>query len=544
MKNKKILRKIVLHSVVALSVASFILPTTAQADKTQSINVSTSGEIATLDSVDSVDTNSSDTIGQTTEGLYRLDKKGKPELGIAKEEPTVSEDGKTYTFKLRESKWSNGDKLTANDFVYAFQKTLDPKEASGSADQLDIFKNAQAIREGKADKVSLGVKALDDETLEIQLENPISYLPQILVGTHFVPQPSEYAQKLGADFGNQADSYVGNGPFTIKGWDGTNESWELVKNDNYWDAENVKLDTINVQVIKEVATGVKLFEDGQLDYTPVSDVFAAQKADDPEEHSVDKALVGYVSANEKREATGNVHLRKALLRAINKEAFTSNVLADGSQPLDGYVPTEIGENPESSADFRSDSGKLNPYNLKKAKKEWKKAQKELGQKELTLELLSADTDVAKKTVEYLQGQLEENLPGLTIEVKSVPLNNRLDLQAAGDFDLVFGTWTGDYADPYDFLKNYASTSGLNTAGYASDSYDDKLAVAQGEYANDPEKRWATLLDAEEQLVKKDAAVLPIYQGAATYLKSDQVKGIKVLNIGRTVSYRLAHLVKK
>lgn len=515
----------------------------ANAAVKQEINVSTSGEIDTLDAVDSIDINSSDTIGQVTEGLYRIGTDGQAELGLAKAKPVVSKDGLTYTFKLRQTTWSNGDKLTANDFVYAFQKTVDPAEGSGSADQLDIFKNAEKIRKGELDKSALGVKAVDDYTLEITLENPISYLPQVLVGTHFIPQDKTFAEKLGKDFGSSSAQYVGNGPFTITGWDGTNESWTLKKNTSYWDAKNVKLSKINVQVVKEVATGVKLFDDDQLDYTTLSDVYVAQRANDKEAHTQSKALVGYISANEKRTVTGNKYVRQALLQAINKKAYAKNILADGSTALNGYVPKDLAKNPDTGEDFRSENGNLLAYNLKKAKAAWKTAKKELGKDKITLELLSADTAAAKKSVEFLQGQLEQNLPGLTINVKSMPLNSRLALQSSGDFDLVFATWTGDYSDPYDFLKNYSATGGINTSGYASTSYDQKLTAAQGTLANDPTKRWDKLLAAEKQLVQTDTAVLPLYQGATAYLQSSKVKGIQVLSIGRSVSFRQAYVTK-
>ncbi len=141
----------------------------------------------------------------------------------------------------------------------------------------------------------------------------------------------------------------------------------------------------------------------------------------------------------------------------------------------------------------------------------------------------------------LQGQLQQNLPGLTIKLKSLPLQNRLDLQTAGDFDLAFGTWTPDYADPINFLEFYDSKSGLNTAGYNDSSYDEGLNEARTTLANNPEKRWDKLLSLENTLIEKDAGVLPLFQGAIGYLKSDRLQDLQVFSFGRTVSYRLAYV---
>ncbi|MGX7328470.1 peptide ABC transporter substrate-binding protein [Enterococcus bulliens] len=507
----------------------------------QIIEVSTPGELSTLDSGQYSDVNSSDMIGQVTEGLYRTDKNGDPELALAAEKPTVSEDGKTYTFKLKDTTWSNGDPVTANDFVYAYQYVVDPANASSSSNRMDIFKNASKIRRGETTVDTLGVKALDDKTLQIELESPITYLDQILVGTPFMPKNAAFAKDKGKSYGTTTENFVGNGPFVIEDWTGTNESWKLVKNPRYWDADNVKLDEVDVQVVKEVGTGVNLFETQALDFTTLSDTYAKQYKDNANAHYVPKSLVGYLSANQKREVTGNVKVRQAIMQAIDKKAFAEDILGDGSTALNGFVPANFAKDPKTGEDFRKENGDLLPYNVEQAQKLWAEAKQELGQDEITLEVLSADTAAAKKTIEFIQGQLEQNLPGLTINLKSVPLQNRLDLQTKGDFDIAFGTWTPDYADPINFLEFYDSKGGLNTSGYVSESYDQGLEEARTTLANDPEARWDKLKELEKQLVETDTAVIPLYQGAVAYLQSDQLKDLQIYPFGRTVSYRLAYV---
>ncbi|MEG2708970.1 MAG: peptide ABC transporter substrate-binding protein [Vagococcus sp.] len=508
----------------------------------QEISVVSSGELSTLDSGLYSDVNSSDMIGQSMEGLYRLNKEGRPELAMASEEPTISEDGLVYTFKIRQdAKWSNGDDVKAEDFVLSFQQVINPDYGSTSSNQMDIFKNGRAIREGKDKLDNFGVKALDDKTLELSLEYPVPYLDQVLVGTPFMPKNAKFAKEKGTAYGTSSDNFVGNGPFLVTGWSGTNDSWELVKNDSYWDAKNVKLEKINVQVVKEVATGVQLFEAGDVDYTTLSDTYAQEYKDSPQAHFVPKALVGYLSPNQKREVTGNVHVRKAFLQAIDKEQFAKEVLGDGSLALNGFVPENFATNPKTKEDFRKENGELLSYNVKDAQKNWELAKKELGKDKIELELMSADSGTAKKTIEYVQGQLQQNLPGLTITLKSMPLQNRLDFQNKGEFDLVFGTWTPDYADPINFLEFYDSKGGLNTAKYNNPAYDEGLKEARFDLAQTPEKRWDKLLDLEKILIEEDAAVLPLYQGSVGYLASDRLKDIQVFPFGRTVSYRLAYV---
>ena len=507
----------------------------------QSIKVASGGELSTLDSAHYTDVYSSDMIGQVVEGLYRMNKDQDPELGIASEEPKVSEDGLVYTFKLKNSKWTNGDRVVAGDFVYAFKNVVDPSYGSSSSNQMDIFKNGRKIREEKASLDDFGVKALDDQTLEFTLEYPIPYLAQVLVGTPFMPKNEKLAKEKGEAYGTTTDAFVGNGPFTISNWDGNSETWQLKKNKDYWDAENVKLDTIDVQVIKEIGTGANLFDNGNLDYTTLADTYALQYKNSKQANFVPKAMVGYLSANQKREITKNVNVRKAIQQAIDKETFAKDILGDGSTAIYGFVPKDFAKNSDTGEDFRKESGKLLPYNLESAKKSWTLAKKELGKEEIELELLSADSALAKKTIEYVQGQLQQNLPGLKIKLKSVPLQNRLDLQTAGDFDLVFGTWTPDYADPINFLEFYDSKSGLNTAGYVNNEYDTGLNDARITLANQPGKRWQKLIDLEHTLVEQDTAVLPLYQGSIGYLKSDRLKDLQVFPFGRTVSYRLAYV---
>lgn len=507
----------------------------------QKMSATATGELATLDSALYSDVTSSDAIGQIFEGLYRIDSENNPELGLAESDPIVNDAGTVYTFKLRNTSWSNGDPLTAEDFVYAFQKVVDPENGSPSSNQMDIFKNAAAIRNGEMDLNELGVKALDEKTLELTLENPITYLPKLLTGTPFFPQNKAFATEQGQKYGTNSDTITSNGPFIISKWNGTNLNWTFTKNPDYWDAKNVKMEQIDIEVIKETSTGVNLFENGDVQYTTLANEYAKQYKDSADYQTQLKFLYGYLSYNEKREATGNVHLRKALSLAVDKEAFTKTILNDGSEALNGIIPANYANNPETHEDFRTENGDFLAYDVEAAQTEWKKAQEELGISEIDLELLTSDTEASKKTGEYLQAQFEQNLPGVSVHLRNVPLKNRLELTNKGEFDMAFSTWTPDYEDPINFLEIYQSTSGLNSSGYVSEAYDQGIEEIRSTLALKPLDRWEKMLELEQLLIEKDAVITPIYQGAQAYLLAPEVKGLVILPLGRTVSYRMASI---
>ncbi len=505
------------------------------------IKVTSGGELSTLDSALYSDVYSSDTIGQIIEGLYRVGPNNEAELAMAAKEPEISEDQTVYTYDIREAQWSNGEPVTANDFVYAFQNVVDPDYGSPSANQMDVIKNAKTIREDKGNLEDLGVKAIDDTHLEITLENPTPYLAKLLTGTPFLPKNQDFAEKLGTDYGTDGEKVLSNGPFTISGWDGTNNEWVFTKNEAYWDAKNVYLDKVKVSVIKEIGTGVSLFEAGDVDFTVIGDEYATQKKNEPEFQAVPKALIGYIGFNTQREITGNRNARLAIAQAYDKEKFAENILADGSIALNGLVPNNYAKNPQTGQEFREENGDLLTYDVEKAQSAWEEAKKELGKDSLELELLSADSPTAKKTVEFLQAELQSNLPGLKVNIKHVPVAQRLDLNRAGEFDFFFGTWTPDYADPINFLEVYESTGGLNFGKFSNPEYDKGIEAAKASLATKPEERWQQMLDTEKLGIGEEVAIAPVYQGSIAFLTKEGLTDVQVFPFGRSVSYRLARL---
>lgn len=510
---------------------------TSTSGNQQSLTITTFGELATLDSADYDDVPSSDMLGQIFEGLYRVAKDNKVELGMAAEEPTVSADGLVYTFKLRDAKWSDGTPVTAGDFVFTYRKLVDLKEGH-VAQSADVFKNAKKIRSGELSTEELGVKAIDDKTLEITLENPAPYLPKLLTGSRFLPQSEKVAKEKGEGYGSSADSIVTNGPFKLEGWTGSELSWKLVKNDGYWDAANVQLQNVTVNVSKEVATSVQLFDGKQVQYTTISEQFVNQYKTQPTYHAIPKATMGYMNFNVERKITGNKHFRRAIAMAYDKAALVNNVLKDGSIVSNGLVPKGFAENPETGKDYVEDRGDLLTYNVEEAQKELALAKQELGMDTIEVTLLTSDAGSAKVVGEYLQAQIQKNLPGVTLNIKSVPLKNRLELQRADDFDFFFGTWAPDYQDPVNFLEQYVTGGGINFGNYSSEAYDKAVAEVKTTYATKPAERYKQMI-AAEKIVMDDVAIAPIYQASQSYLLAENVDGFEVLPFGRTINLRQA-----
>ena len=530
-----------LASFVAGPVTSFAQPAGVDASVEQKLSIATQGELATLDSALYNDVPSSDMIGQVFEGLYRVKNGTEVEFGQA-ESVKVSDDGLTYTFTLRDGlKWSDGSPVTAADFEYSYQRLADPKSGA-SVQSVDVFKNAAAVRKGEKEVSELGVKALDDKTLEVTLEYPAPYLPKLLSGSRYMPVSKAVHSAKGDKYGTSADNVVTNGPFTIQDWNGTNLEWKLVKNDNYWDAANVYLKDVQVQVIKENSTGADLFDAGQLDYTTLTDQFVQEYTGADDFHTASKATIGYLSFNTQREATANADLRRAIAQAFDKQVYADSVIQDGSKVLNNQVPKDFDVN-EAGVDYQTEAGPMLEYNLEAAQADWAKAKAALGKDTIELQLLTSDVGLSKRTAEFLQAQLEANLPGLKLTISSVPLKNRLEFQRQSDFDIFYGTWAPDYQDALNFIEQYKTGGGINFAKYSNAEYDKLVEQARNEYANDPAKRRQALIQAETIGIKQDAVAAPIYQSSTSYLLKARVQNFEVMPFGRTINLRPVYVTE-
>ncbi|HAP3802079.1 TPA: peptide ABC transporter substrate-binding protein [Enterococcus faecalis] len=506
------------------------------------LNLMENSEIGSMDSIFTQDEASINAQSNVFEGLYQLDEKDQLIPAAAKEMPEISEDGKRYTIKLREDgKWSNGDAVTANDFVFAWRKLANPKNQANYFFLLEgTIMNGTAITKEEKAPEELGVKALDDYTLEVTLEKPVPYFTSLLAFSPFFPQNEAFVKEKGQDYGTSSEMIVSNGPFLMKNWDQSAMSWDFVRNPDYYDKEKVKSETIHFEVLKETNTVYNLYESGELDVAVLTGDFAKQNRDNPDYEAIERSKVYSLRLNQKRNEKpsifANENVRKALAYALDKKSLVDNILADGSKEIYGYIPEKFVYNPETNEDFRQEAGALVKTDAKKAKEYLAKAKAELNG-DVAIELLSRDGDSDRKVAEFIQGQLQETLPGLTINVKTVPLNNAIELMRKGDYELSVGMWGPDYQDPMTFLESSVSGNRMN---YSSPTFDQLIEEATTKYANDPETRWQTLIKAEKVLVEEDAALIPLYQEARSQLVRPGVKGIQYHNFGATSTYKYAY----
>ncbi|MDQ0974327.1 oligopeptide transport system substrate-binding protein [Neobacillus niacini] len=479
-------------------------------------------------------------LGATMEGLYRLDEKGQVSDGIATKHE-VSEDGKTWTFTLREdAKWSNGDPVTANDFVYAWRRAVDPATGSEYGPYMmgGVIKNATAVNKGEVPVDQLGVKADGDFKLVVELENATPYFESLTTFGTFLPLNQKFVEEKGDTFATSADTLLSNGPFKFSNWTSTAQEWELVKNADYWDAKTVKLEKMHYVVVKESQTAVDLYEKGEVDRAGLSSDLVDQYSTHDDYTVEPDTSVFYIKFNQTRnKALANANVRNALARAFDKQALVDEILNNGSIVANGLVPKDFVPTPDGK-DFREVSGDLMKYDLDEAKKYWEKALTELGTDTVEIEFLGGDNEVSKMMNQYLANQWTTNLPGLKVTLKEVPFEQRLELDTAMDYDMQFAGWGPDFLDPYTYMNLWLTDGGNNQMGYSNPEYDKLVNETATTLATDPEARNENFLKAEKILFK-DAAIAPVYQRASALLVSPKVQGVFTNPFGATYEYKWA-----
>ncbi len=517
----------------------------AEPETQRVVNLMEINEISSMDSANAFDGGSFIAITQVMEGLYNLDEADQPIPGVAAAEPEVSQDGLTYTVKLRENaKWSDGSTVVADDFVFAWQKVVDPEFGSNSSILISgIIKNAEAIIQGQKKISELGVKAVDDYTLEIQLEQPIPYFQSVLTFPTLFPQKREYVERAGKKYAQDSEHLLYNGPFELAEWDGTGQTWQYLKNLEYWEPTTTNVDKIAVQVVKETDLGAKLYENGELDRAVLSGEFSQQYQQDSAYTSSLDSWVHYLSLNQQKAGKETIfvngNIRKALSLAIDKEHIVNDILKNGSQVLNGYIPAEFVRNPETQRDFRQENGELMVRDQAKARADWQLGMEELGLKEVEVSLVGSDQDENKGISEYLQFVLEEQFPGLTVKIQLMPEKNLLAAKEQGDYDILLTRSGPDYQDPLTFLESYRTGNWGNSSGYSNQSYDQQLSEADA-LTTQVAKRWQAMLAAEQILVN-DGAMVPLYQSANTALQRESLTGLVHHLFGPPNSYRKLQL---
>lgn len=482
--------------------------------------------ISTMDNAHITDVISGQAAVDTGDGLYRY--KGKKlEPAVATKVVKPTNNGLTYTFNLRKTKWSNGDPVTAKDFVFAWRRAADPKTKSEYAYLFSGIKNADDITAGKKAASTLGVKAEGDYKLVVTMDRPVPYFSTMMVNPVFFPLNQKTVDKYGKKFGTQSKYLVFNGPFKLTNWNGTGNSWDEVKNTSYWNAKQVKLDKIHVQVVKDSNTAANLFATKKLDDAVLTGEIAKQHAKDKDYVGDKQGRTTYLDMNEEKVPDfKNLKLRQAVAMAINRDEFANKVIGDGSFGISTITPENSGSNPKTGEDFSKEAAKesktVQTYDLKKAKQLWAEGLKEVGKSGEDVTLTTDDTDVAKKSAEYLQSALEQ-LPGMKVSISSVPFKTRIQRSLDGSAQFILSGWQGDFPDPISFLDLYTTGNTYNFSHWSNKQYDDLIKASKGTDANSETKRYDDLLKAQE-LLSKESPVATLYQTVQGHLRNPKLKG--------------------
>ncbi len=508
----------------------------------QELHLVATGDLTTMSSLGSVDALAVTAMNSVFEGLYRIGPENTPIPGMA-ESHEVSEDGTVYTFKIRkDAVWSNGTPVTAQDFEYAWKRAINPEtQAIYSYLMLDI-KNAANVQTeedplyGKVEEI--GIKALNDETLEVQLNAPIPYFISLTTYAPFFPLNKEFTESQGDQYALEADNMIYNGPFMMESWQ-HGQGWTFVKNESYWDKDTVKLTKITQKIVKDTATAVNLYEAGEIDTAELSSEYVAQYKDSPEYSTFLKPNTYFIRMNHKNKYLSNLNIRKAIDMAWDKQGFADVILQDGSIPAYYLVPQGLSTDDKGN-DFRDGNGDMNKTNIELSKEAWATGLKELGVDQVKLEFLTYDRAESKKAAEFIKNQLETNLEGLELTINMQPNKQKLALEGAVDFDLDYGGWGPDYQDPMTYIELFESTAYYNQSNYKNEKVD--AFIKQAKTTSDVTERWE-LMQQAEKLMMEDVAFAPTFQKGLSRLTKSYVKNLYEHPFSADISYKWVEIVK-
>jgi oligopeptide transport system substrate-binding protein len=486
----------------------------------KSVAINLEQTVKDLDSAQTTDSVSTEILLNVMSGLYRLDVNTRPVPDMA-ESVDVSEDGLNYTFTLRDGvTWSNGDPVTSQDFKYSWLRALDPKTASLYAYIISTFvKGADEYNTGKGSPDDVAIEAPDDKTLKVTLLAPAPYWLGLTSFFTYLPQQQKFVEQQGNDYASGVENLLYNGPYKITQFNPTS-GVTVVKNEDYWNKDNVDISKVEAKIVKETDTAVNLFESGQLDETVIDTEFVTEYKGKPELVTITQFATGWLTFNRnKAPLFKNENVRRAIQMALDREALNYKILNNGSEPATGLVPDGIAGPGEQT--FREAEGPTVPaYDPQQAKELFEKGIEEVGENP-TIELLSEDDSLTRDFVTVMQSELEKM--GMKIELKPVPFSQRLKLEEDDDYQLSAQAWIADYDDPMTFLDLYESSSPYNTsiAGhYKNERYDQLISGAKEE--TDAAKRMDMLLEAEKILVEEDAAMAPWRFYGSAYLVNPEV----------------------
>lgn len=510
----------------------------------QKLTYNVGAVVETIDPALNTAVDGSTIIGNAFEGLTRLDENDKAVPGVAKEWK-ISEDGLTYTFKLRDdAKWSDGKSVTANDFAYAWKRALNKKTAAEYAYQLYYIKNAKEFYEGKAKEADLGIKVVDEKTLEVTLNSPTPYFIELMAFPTYMPVREDIIKEHGEKWINKPETYVSNGPFKLTDFQ-MKDSYTFVKNENYWNKDNVKLETLVYKMAMDETSSYASLESGDFDV--ISNV--------PTERIEDGQASGLVNIypnlgtyflcvnvnngldkldKEVQKVLSDKKVRQALSLAIDRVSIVENVTKAGQVASASFVPAGIKD--PNGKDFKNN--KFDPTkqqeNVEEAKKILKEAGYENGKGIPTLELMYNSEGAHKAIMEVIQQNWKDI--GVNVELKNQEWAVFLNTRQNGQYEIARHGWSADYADPMTFLDMWVSGNdgdknswGNNDAHFSNKEYDELIKKAKVE--SDPSKRFELMKQAEKILLD-EMPVIPLYDYTKVYGAQSYVKGYRSSALGQ------------
>lgn len=480
-------------------------------------------------------------ISTVFEGLCRLDEHEQAIPGMA-ESWEISEDNLTYTFHLRDAKWSDGQPVKAGDFVYAWKRVVDPATAAEYAYQLYYLKNGEAINKGEKPVDELGVKAIDDKTLEVTLENITPYFLQLTEFPVYMPVREDIVSADPEGWALNVDTYIGNGPFKVSEWK-HDDVLKTVKSETYYDADKVKLDGVDYVFIVEASTAVAAFEAGEIDFmsaVPSEKITVLKEANDPNFEIVPYLGTYFYVFNMEKEPVNNPKVRKALALAINRQALVDEVTKAGQIPATGFVPKGVPMS-DGKTDFQEAAGDYgiatDDSKVAEAKQLLAEAGYPDGKGFPTIEVLYNTGEGHKAIAEALQAMWKQNL-GINVELRNEEWKVFQTSRNEGNYTIARHGWIGDYVDPMTFLDMWIKTSGNNDAKFNNPKYDELISKAKSTLGKE---RDDAMLEAQAILME-EMPVIPLYYYTSANLKRTTIKNAPK-SITGPVNYKEAYLEK-
>ncbi|WP_105615689.1 peptide ABC transporter substrate-binding protein [Vallitalea okinawensis] len=467
------------------------------------------------------------------EGLMRRDENGNLVEGVA-ESYAVSEDKLTYTFTIRkDAKWSNGDSVTAEDFEYAWKHALNPLTASDYSYQLYYMVgatefNTYDLEKGSEEELkkledAVGVRALDERTLEVNLAQPTPFFLELCGFYTYYPIPKS-VQEENPDWANDGSTHISNGPFEIVEWN-HDESVVTSKNKKYYNKDKIKLDGIEFTILEDQNTEWQMYQSGELDINNnlPPDVLGTLRAENNPELIIAGDLATYFYRfNTTLQPFNNMKVRKALSMAIDREIIVEEVAQGGQIPAFGIVPFEI---PDGNGDFREIGGDYFSEDLEEAKKLLAEGLAEEGMDSLNFTLLYNTQESHQKIAEAIQEMWRQL--GVEITLENTEFRVKIEREHALDYEVARAGWIGDYVDPNTFLDMFTSWSTQNDTGWTNDEFDKFIEMAGNEF--DANKRMEYLHEAEAILME-ELPIMPIYYYTRPRCEKPYVKDtFKVIN---------------